>query len=66
MPEYRVQWEMDVEADTPQDAARVARDYQLDADAIVGVFYVYQRMPNGVVLNAYARVDLDALTVADS
>lgn len=26
--EYRVRWEIDIEADTPEEAARIARDYQ--------------------------------------
>lgn len=63
MPEYRVKWEMDVEADTPEEAARVARDYQLDPEAIVGVFDVYKRDGHGGNEHppTRVRVDLDAL-----
>lgn len=40
MAEYRVTWEIDVDADSPQEAARKARAYQLKPDALVGVFDV--------------------------
>lgn len=56
MPEYRVTWEMDIEADTPQDAAKQARQYQLDPTAIVGVFDVRDH-----ATGAQHRVDLDEL-----
>lgn len=40
MQEYRVVWEIDVYADSPADAARKARAYQLKADADVGAFTI--------------------------
>lgn len=30
MPSYRVTWEIDIEAETPEEAAWIARDYLLD------------------------------------
>lgn len=61
MPEYRVKWEMDIEADTPEQAARKARDYQLDPDAIVGVFHVRERLGRYSTVSDTVRVDLDTL-----
>lgn len=46
MPEYRCVWEIDVTADSPEDAARQARAMQQDQDAMVGVFTV-KELPNG-------------------
>lgn len=40
MTKYLVKWEIDIDADTPEDAARQARDYQLDESAQVGYFTV--------------------------
>lgn len=55
MPEYRVCWEIDVEADSPREAAEKARDYQRHGKAC-HVYDVYlQGTENGEV------VDLDAL-----
>lgn len=63
--QYRVKWEMDIEADTPEEAARAARDYQLDPEAIVGVFVVYEVAHDingrGERSRPGVRVDLDAL-----
>lgn len=52
MPEYTVRWEMDVHADSPREAAEVARRFQRDPTAMVGVFDVYS--PEGE-----CRIDLD-------
>lgn len=57
---YKVTWEIDVEADTPGQAARLARDYQLDPEAVVGVFYVARRASKYSTFEG-TRVDLDAL-----
>lgn len=36
--EYRVAWYIDVEAETPKEAAEKARQYQRNPEAQVGVF----------------------------
>ncbi len=38
MPEYRITWEMDIDADSPIDAARQALRIQRDPDSIANVF----------------------------
>lgn len=55
MPEYRVVWEMDIEADTPREAAEIAREKQQQnrEGYWVGVFDVTDPQGNTV------RVDLD-------
>jgi hypothetical protein len=40
MPDFHVTWEIELEADTPKDAARKARDMQLDPAAWVDSFTV--------------------------
>lgn len=40
MTEYRVSWHIDVEAGSPEDAARHAREIQLNTDSIADVFEV--------------------------
>ena len=64
MPEYRVTWEIDVEADTPEDAARQAQTYQRDPDAIVGVFDVCpwkQALSGRGNFGKRLKVDLDLI-----
>lgn len=55
MPEYRLTWEFDADADDPVSAARVARAIQLKPDAVVGVFDVVDKDGN------HTKVDLDEL-----
>lgn len=40
MPQFRVRWEIDIEADTPRDAAKEALDLQRDKDSICTHFTV--------------------------
>jgi len=40
MPEYRVTWEIDISADSPLEAARQARLYQVKPDTTAVVFTV--------------------------
>jgi hypothetical protein len=51
--EYRVMWLIDVEAETPVEAALIAQEIQRDPESIATVFTVVDRENNG------ARVDLD-------
>ncbi len=41
MPEYRVRWEIDVQADSHQEAARKALEVQRNEDSIATVFEVW-------------------------
>lgn len=62
MAEYRVIWEIDIEADDLVSAAREARSHQLDPEATVGVFDVTDKG------GRTGRVDLDEaqVTVVES
>ncbi len=40
MPEYRVKWEIDLDANSPEDAARRALQIQRDRQSITTVFEV--------------------------
>lgn len=53
MPNYTVTWEIQVSAKTPREAAEIARSFQRDHSAMVGVFDVIDESGEGV------RVDLD-------
>lgn len=41
MAMFNVRWEIDIEAETPEDAALQARQYQLNQVAQVGYFTVH-------------------------
>lgn len=43
MPEYRVLWEIDVDADSPREAAEKARAIQKNPASHATVFYVTER-----------------------
>lgn len=43
MSEYRVKWEIDIEAESPEEAARIALDIQRDPDSIATAFDVTNR-----------------------
>lgn len=61
MTTYKVTWEIDLEADSIEDAARQARAYQLDGGAQVGYFTVAYK----VGLHTISRdIDLDELGAA--
>lgn len=50
MKTYRVTWEIDIHADSPQEAARQAREIQLDPDNTADQFSVYEwDAPSSVV-----------------
>lgn len=42
MPNYRVKWEIDLDANDPQDAARRALEIQRDPDSIATFFEVLE------------------------
>lgn len=41
MKEYKVVWEIDIEAESAEEAARIARNIQLNDASIATVFNVY-------------------------
>lgn len=41
MPEFRVAWEIDIDADSPEEAARKALEIQRDPNSIATVFAVF-------------------------
>lgn len=57
---YRVTWEIDVEADTPHEAAEKTREIQERREGIAHVYDVQQwEGPNGQFLGETRRFDLD-------
>jgi hypothetical protein len=42
MTSYRVTWEIDIEADTPVEAAKIALSYQRDPESTSTVFEVFE------------------------
>ncbi|MFI1401078.1 hypothetical protein [Streptomyces sp. NPDC020681] len=55
MPEYTVAWTTQIDSDSPEDAARQARQKQLDPESTADVFHVSAR-GSGTV-----EIDLSAL-----
>lgn len=47
--EYRISWEIDVDATSPEDAARKARAIQLDPESVADVFDV--RSSGGAIVS---------------
>lgn len=47
MPEYRVTWDIDIEADSPEEAAKKALEIQRRPDSIATVFDVQRKLPDG-------------------
>lgn len=61
MPEYRVVWEIDLEADDPEDAARRAVKIQMNEESTANVFTVTRRTPGGALTGRTVKVDLDEI-----
>jgi 2-hydroxychromene-2-carboxylate isomerase len=40
MTTYRVSWDIDIDADSPEEAAKIARECQLDPASLATVFIV--------------------------
>ena len=47
MAQYLVRWEIDIEADAPEEAAQKARDAQMKLDTTDTVFDVFECEPGG-------------------
>lgn len=56
MPNYIVKWEIDIEADTPREAAQMARKIQLRPDSTATVFDVQKS--DTVGSRSPTRIDL--------
>lgn len=56
MPEYRVRWEIDVEADGPSDAACQARLHATKEDTTATVFEVLERDSDGIDGPQFQRI----------
>ena len=46
MTSYRVTWEIDIDADTPTEAAQLAQDWLRDVDTMATVFEVTEHAQN--------------------
>lgn len=58
MSEYRVIWEIDIEAETAEDAARQALEIQRNPESIATVFGVAKRLPGGL-RTRFVPIDVD-------
>ncbi|MBA7709946.1 hypothetical protein ES703_118872 [subsurface metagenome] len=52
MPDYNVKWEIDLNADSPQEAAIEAMRVQRDVSSIASVFTVTDEAGNQTVVDA--------------
>lgn len=59
MTTYRVKWEIDIEADSPEAAAVEAREIQLDFESIATYFEVFELDDIGRTTQV-VRVDVGA------
>lgn len=57
MPDYRVSWSIDIEAESPLEAAKQAFEYMQDHDTTATVFEVYSHADNA---KKEVKVDLRA------
>jgi hypothetical protein len=64
MPEYLVKWEIDIDADSPQQAAAQALAIQRDRHAIATVFDVHEKLA-GSVPTEPVRVDVATIAGAE-
>lgn len=62
MPDYRVEWSMDITAESPEHAARLAKEYICAPDSWANVFEVYDTTDRAT--NDYKVVTID-LTAID-
>jgi hypothetical protein len=59
MTTYYVVWDIEIDADSPEEAARIAREIQLDPDSTATVFYVSE------VQGAVTRAAPNVATMVD-
>jgi hypothetical protein len=58
MASYRVKWEIDLEADSPREAAEKALAIQRDPESIATVFWVWEGFGGNYTLARITKVDL--------
>lgn len=46
MPDYLVEWKIDIEADTPEEAAELARQIQCDPESVAVFFEALDKEAN--------------------
>lgn len=64
MPDYLVTWQIDIEADSPEEAAARALIVQRDAESTATVFDVEEKTwLGGLIRKPAVRVDLSAEAV---
>lgn len=51
MNDYHVCWKIDISAESPEEAARIARKYQLDPDTHADHFEVFDEDGNATTVN---------------
>ena len=56
MTEYRVTWEIDIEADTPLEAAEEALTIQRDPESTATFFKVWEQFPDQIRYDIFGRV----------
>lgn len=61
MPEFRVAWEIDIDADSPEEAARKALETQRDPDSIATVFAVFSPKQGRIGREHLGDFDLSGL-----
>jgi hypothetical protein len=59
MTNYSVQWEIEIKASSPEEAAREALRIQRDPESLATVFDVYHEEPTG-------RVELNRIDLAET
>ena len=56
MKTYNLKWEIDIEAETPEEAVQRALEIQRDSQSIATVFEVFEKTDTG--LNYIGEIDL--------
>lgn len=60
MTTYFVAWTIDIEADSPEDAARIALTIQRDPESLATVFHVHPYTRAGTPAKRHYLVDVQA------
>lgn len=51
MTEYFVRWTVEIDADSPEEAAKIARGFQLDPNSVATVFNVSTNEGDGAYID---------------
>ena len=63
--EYKVKWEIDISAGSAEEAAKLAKEIQLDENSIANVFEVTGILMKGLVYEPTETIDLDKTAGGD-